>query len=955
MDSIQYIGEHLWPGRIGHAAILLGFVSAALAAVAYYFGTQKADTADEQSWKKLGKAAFSLHGISIFTVIGIIFYVMINKYYEYQYVQGHVSDDLPFRYVFAAFWEGQEGSFLLWMFWHVVLGFVLMRVGKKWEAPTMSVLALIQVLLNSMLLGIYIGFGDDPLKIGSNPTLLLREVMDAPIFSNADYLSLIGGTGLNASLQNYWMTIHPPTLFLGFASTAIPFCYAVAGLWKGEHTAWLKPALPWALFSGAILGTGILMGSAWAYEALTFGGYWAWDPVENTSLVPWLILVAGIHTNLVAKNTNHSIRTTYIFYLLSFLLVLYSTFLTRSGILGETSVHAFTEMGLEWQLVVFQTTFVLIPLILMIKRYRSIPGPAKEEPTASREFWMFIGSLVLLFSGLLITGSTSLPVFNKIVQYFDPIYEGRVITDPVEHFNKYQLWIAVFIGLLSGAAQFLRYKGANWANHKRKFLTHIGISLLGATLLTFLTTLWVSAKTVPYLVLLFSGIFTVVANFDYLISFLKGNLKLGGSTLSHIGFGLMIVGIIASGLNKRHISSNPWAMEGMIEGAEDDIAQKNIMLFKGNTMVMSGYEVTYVKDTVENRTRTYTVNYKRRGADGNIKEEFNLTPDILYDKNFTKVEVYNPSTKHYFGRDIFTSIRALPQIEIDAEFRKNREDSLNFKRYELPLKEAYTFTDTIPIRDRDTFSLRTFSLQVDELVRGASHPDYTPEEGDVSLGARMRVRMSGDDSIYTIMPVMVLRGQLLYTYPVQVHELSSKVRLHQDVLNLVLTPEEELEYTEFKLRQGERFSLGAINFQFGGFNTKPTHPSYTAEEGDLAVGAMINIQLPSGEVAQAQPIYLIRENRPFNIKDELNAYGLHFRLTNIDPKEEKVSLMVAYKEPPTQNVPIEMATDSFRYDFLVLEAIEFPGINLFWLGSLLMMIGLGLSMWYRIKTMKTTA
>ncbi|MEZ5043860.1 MAG: cytochrome c biogenesis protein CcsA [Saprospiraceae bacterium] len=949
MDSIQYIGEHLWPGRIGHVAILLGFVGSLLAAIAYFFGTQRENTLEGESWKKLGRAAFGIHGISVFTVIGVIFYVMINKYYEYQYVQGHVSDDLPFKYVFAAFWEGQEGSFLLWMFWHVVLGAAMILTAKKWEAPTMSVLALIQVFLMSMILGVYVGFGDDPVRIGSNPTLLLREVMDAPIFASADYLSLISGTGLNASLQNYWMTIHPPTLFLGFASTSVPFCYAVAGLWTGEHKAWLRPALSWALFSGAILGTGILMGSAWAYEALSFGGYWAWDPVENTSLVPWLLLLAGIHTNLVANNTNHSIRTTYIFYILSFILVLYSTFLTRSGVLGETSVHAFTEMGLESQLILFLGTFVLLPIVLMVKQYRKIPGPEKEEPLASREFWMFIGSLVLFFSGLLITGSTSLPVFNKIMQSFDPIYEGRVITDPVEHFNKYQLWIAVFIGVLSGVSQFLRYKGINWKTNQKKVALHSIVSLIIAAILTFLTTFWISAKTVPYIALLFAGIFTVVANLDFLITYLKGNLKVAGSTLAHIGFGLMIVGIIASGLNKRHISSNPWAMEGMIEGADEDIAQKNIMLFKGNTMVMNNYEVTYVKDTVENRLRTYTVNYKRRDASGKIAEEFNLTPDILYDKNFTKVEVYNPSTKHYFGRDIFTSIRALPQIEIDAEFRKNREDSLNFKRHTVPLQQAYAFQDTIPIRDRDTFSLRNFRLQVDEIVRGATHPDYKAEEGDISIGAKVRIQMSGDDSIYTALPVMVLRGQLLYTYPVQIHELSTKIRLHQAILDLVLTPEEDLDYQEFKLKQGERFLLGDINFQFNGFNTKPTHPNYTAEDGDIAVGAMVNVALPNGTMAQAQPIYLIRENRPYNIKDELNAYGLHFRLTNIDPKEEKVTLLVAHKERESYNVPLEIATDSFRYDFLVLEAIEFPGINLFWFGSLLMMFGLGFSMWHRIR------
>ena len=157
--------------------------------------------------------------------------------------------------------------------------------------------------------------------------------MDAPIFAKADYATVIKGQGLNPLLQNYWMTIHPPTLFLGFASTAVPFCYAVAGLWTGKHKEWLKPVLPWALFSGAILGTGILMGGAWAYEALSFGGYWAWDPVENMSLVPWLILIAGIHTNLISKNTGIRSRVP-IFFIYS---LLYSLCTPRSLLVVEYS------------------------------------------------------------------------------------------------------------------------------------------------------------------------------------------------------------------------------------------------------------------------------------------------------------------------------------------------------------------------------------------------------------------------------------------------------------------------------------------------------------------------------------------------------------------------------------------------------------------------------------------
>ena len=320
MEEIQYIGEHLLPGKIGHFALVASFVASLLAAVAYYFATEKRAEESYISWRNIGRASYLAHGLGIFIVIGTMFYLMINQYYEYQYVQAHVSEDLPFKYIFSAFWEGQEGSFLLWMFWHIILGVVLIGTAKKWEAPVMSVLASIQLFIGSMILGLYLGVGDFVTKIGSNPLLLLRDTLDAPIFANADYVSLLKGTGLNPLLQNYWMTIHPPTLFLGFASTAIPFCFAIAGLWTKEHKAWLKPALSWALFSAAILGTGILMGGAWAYEALSFGGYWAWDPVENMSLVPWIILLAGVHTNLISKSTGHSVRATYIFYLLTFYL-----------------------------------------------------------------------------------------------------------------------------------------------------------------------------------------------------------------------------------------------------------------------------------------------------------------------------------------------------------------------------------------------------------------------------------------------------------------------------------------------------------------------------------------------------------------------------------------------------------------------------------------------------------
>ncbi len=947
MNEIQYIGEHLLPGRLGHLAIVLGFVSGLLAAVSYYFATNRRGTVEEANWKNLGRGAFVVHGLSIFAVIGIIFYIMSKQYYEYQYVWAHVSEDLPYQYILSAFWEGQEGSFLLWLFWHIVLGIILMVNAKKWEAPVLSVLALVQVFIVSMILGVYVGFGPNAVKLGSNPLLLLRDTMNAPIFAQADYVSQIKGNGLNPLLQNYWMTIHPPTLFLGFASTVVPFCFAIAGLWTREHKAWLKPALPWALFSGAILGLGILMGGAWAYEALTFGGYWAWDPVENMSLVPWLVLVAGIHTNLIAKATGHSIRTTYIFYLLTFIFIIYSTFLTRSGILGDTSVHAFTEMGLEWQLVAFLGTFILLGAGVFLARMNGVSSPRTEESAASKEFWMFIGTLVLLFSAVMITASTSLPVYNKIVQFFNPVYEGRVITDPVPHYNKYQLWIAVFMAVLSGFAQYLRFKERNWQKHLSKFGIHLSIALVITAILGWLTLQWIDTNLWQYTVLLFAGWFTVVTNMDYILTFIRGRLKLAGSTFSHIGFGLMIVGIIASGVNKRVISSNQFMMEGLIQSTGDESLRNNVMLIKDNPMIMEGYKVTYVKDSIEQFTRTYTINFQKLSENGEVVEEFNVRPNILYNKEFKEIAAYNPSTRRYLHKDIFTHISALPQVEMDFEYRRQREDSLNYKLYELPVgDQAILFNDTMTIKDPDTnlvYQYRTFLVDIN---KNPAHPDYEPEPEDLAVSARIGIQRLDEDSVFYAEPVLVLRGQLLISYPVQLNEIISKVRLNEQIFNRVFTLEEELAYETFTLKKGSQFEFKGHQIQFAGFNRTP---DYDAQEGDIAVSAILSVQNEDGQGGTAQPVFFIRDNRPYNIKAELEQMGLHFRFVRIDPANDSVDIMVAKSEQTLESIPVEIATDSKRSDWIVMAAIEFPGINLFWLGSLLMLVGLSIAMWHRLS------
>ena len=939
MDPIVYEGERLIFGQIGHFAIVSSFVAALLSTLSYYLSIYKDKHA--VSLKKVGRYSFIYHGVSILLIFGLIIYLLLSKSYEYYYVWQHVSDDLSLRYVLSAFWEGQEGSFLLWMFWHVILGFVVLGLEKKYEAPVIGTLSLVQAVIGSMLLGIYLTHGEEAIRIGINPFVLLRNEVEAPIFANLDYLNSINGNGLNPLLQNYWMTIHPPVLFLGFAGTVIPFCYGVAGLMLNDHKGFLKAVLPWSLFAGGSLGLGILMGGLWAYEALSFGGYWAWDPVENMSLVPWLILVAGIHTNLIANATGHSIRSTYFFYLLTFVLIVYSTFLTRSGVLGDTSVHAFTEMGLEWQLILFMALFFFMGMGWMIKRYKSIPTIVKEEATLSREFWMFIGSLTLVFSAVLISFTTSIPVFNKLFDAYGYLV-GKDMThmhrtsplDPVAHYNKYQLWIGIFIGILSAVGVLLRYKKPYSSSGWKKVGLYLAGSALIAGVIHIFTYESLNVRAWQYHLLLFSGLFTVLSNLSYILFFIKWDVKGSASALSHIGFGLLIVGIIASGLNKQYISSNPFAQQGLIDNMDDDALRKNITLLKGVPMDMSGYEVTYVSDSMAGVFRQFNINFKKVDAAGKIIEEFNLTPNILYDRSMTKVAASNPSTRHYLGRDIFTHIHALPPEEVDIQSAREKEDSLNYIDYRVYLK--------------DTFYTAGHYAIMDELVFGTQNPNYTPQEGELIIGPSIQFKKLKDNKSYYAYPFVAIRDGVVIEVPYQLNQLNTKVRIDGEIASRLFSTEYAQQREEFTVSLGQSFEFKGKIVTVESIVPNARHPYYEPDPDDITVGIQLLVSADEEAVlGRAMPLFVIRERQNIRVLDYVPEADLLVEFLNIDPVSEQFTINCYHQ--PLKEIPVdfEIAENSGRNDYLVLEAIVFPGINFVWVGSGLMLLGLFLGIYSR--------
>ena len=259
---MTYLNEQLVWGNLGYFFIILSFSASLLAFFSYTF----ASTRGAKEWLVVGRASFVAHGVAVIGIFAVLFYLIFTQQYQYHYVWAHSSQTLPLKYIISCFWEGQEGSFLLWTFWQFVLGLFIMRKRGVWEAPVLAVVALAGVMLSSMLLGIeQIDLGFATLstgKIGSNPFILLRNVFpDIPLFRNPNYTaSLLDGNGLNPLLQNYWMVIHPPVLFLGFASTIIPFAYAIGGITTGKAKEWVKPALPLGDVSSCYIGLGHLDG-----------------------------------------------------------------------------------------------------------------------------------------------------------------------------------------------------------------------------------------------------------------------------------------------------------------------------------------------------------------------------------------------------------------------------------------------------------------------------------------------------------------------------------------------------------------------------------------------------------------------------------------------------------------------------------------------------------------------
>ncbi len=583
----------------GKFVTIVGFTAALCATYAFFRAAQSDDTPTlYDEWLRLARKSFFVM-VGAIVVNGMhLLYLILTHQFKYNYVKHYSSTDLNIFYLISTFYAGQEGSFMLWMFYGCLFGLFLMKTAKEYEAPVMTVLSLSQAFLLSMILGIEVPFLKDGL--GSDVFALTL----GPVPQEGD--------GLNPLLQNPWMVIHPPTLFVGFSSLIIPFSYAIAAMWKNKYDDWVRPAMPWVLFSAATLGIGIMMGGYWAYKVLGWGGYWGWDPVENSSLVPWLLIVSLLHTMIVQKKNGALKKTNLMLAVLAFSAVLYSSFLTRSGVLADTSVHSFTDLGLYNQLLAFTLTFLGLGVVLLLVRFKSIKVVSREESLYSREFFLLCGAVVLMLMAGVVVAGISTPIVDSML--------NRQITklEP-DFYNQVTLPLAVLIGLLSAIGQSIWWTKIDKENLVKALWLPSTLALVFTTILML-----GGMKDTSMILLALTASFSLFANGQVLLKVLKGNPKYAGGSLTHVGLGLMLLGIIGS--------------------AKYDESQ-HVELPKGKTIQAFGKQMTYIgiQDVGGGKS-----GFKIQVVDGSKSY---IAMPVMYETK--RMTVQNPDVAHYLTKDFY--------------------------------------------------------------------------------------------------------------------------------------------------------------------------------------------------------------------------------------------------------------------------------------------------------------
>jgi cytochrome c-type biogenesis protein CcmF len=616
---------------IGNVGIILAFCSALVSGILFFRQAvlKKTLGAGKPDYALL---FYHLHFIGLAISAVYLFYALLSHQFQYYYVYAHTNLDLPLKYLVSAFWAGQEGTFILWALFVSVAGYLLIKREKK----------LLSSILPFMLLG--------------QLFLLLFLVLENPFY----HLGFIptDGMGLNPILMDPWMVIHPPIVFLGYALLTIPFSYAAAALWQKDWGEGFLRVLPWATAGWLFLGAGILIGGAWAYRVLGWGGYWGWDPVENASLIPWLTATALVHGLIAHKQKGFFIRSTLVLAIITYVLIILASFLTRSGVMADYSVHAFAETTLTYFIGLFLLVFFLIGMALFVWRYRVVTVSSQTGGLISRQGSFSLTLVILSISAILVLLGTVSPIITGF--FGNPASVGE------SFYLQTNTPLIFILALVLTICPLL-----TWKNSGLSSLSSIIKPALFILPLGLIAGFLAGIDTFTGLLFLAVIILALIVNLFPFIRFIKIGIKYSGGYLAHVGLAMMLIGML-----------------GSTAYTESEL----ISLKLDQPVTALGYQFTYLGIQSEDN-----YNYLQVEVD-NGRAVFIARPAIYF---VGERPMRTPGIKRSILQDLYISPVDLRQAEGGSLVTLGRDESVEIESYNITFKgfsfEQHAENNTIEV------------------------------------------------------------------------------------------------------------------------------------------------------------------------------------------------------------------------------------------------------------------
>ena len=518
---------------LGSFLLLLAFVTSAYAAAASVAGARRRNGRLIES----GVGALYLVAAVMTVASGVIVHAFVVGDFTIRYVQRYSESAQPLGYKLASYWGGLDGSIMFWVFLLSLFGAAAVRVNRErhrelipYVVATLSVVQMFFLLI---------------MVVHNNP--FSTYLTEAPV----------KGQGLNPLLQNFYMAIHPPTMYSGFVGMTIPFAFCIAALITGHlDDSWLRAVRRWTMISWLFLSLGLTLGMIWAYEELGWGGFWGWDPVENAGLLPWFTATAFLHSVMVQERRGMLRVWNVTLVITTFFLTLFGTFMTRSGVVQ--SVHAFGEdRTLAMMFTVFMVSVLVFSFGWVIYRLPLLKARNELDSWASKEAAFLANNWVLLFSALFVLFATMFPTLSEAVW-------GERLTVGPPFFNQWMTPVGLILLLLTGVGPLLAWRSSTLANMRQQFLWPIvsGVAA-GALTIGLGIRVWSSG-----LCFAFSGFVlgTIVQEFwrgagvrkqttgtdlfTALVGLVSRNKRRYGGYVVHVGIMLMFMGFAGEGFGR---------------------------------------------------------------------------------------------------------------------------------------------------------------------------------------------------------------------------------------------------------------------------------------------------------------------------------------------------------------------------------------------------------------------